>query len=869
MTSQEWTRAKELFSAAVALAEAERDSFLQSQTVSDSILEEVRALLAAYEESPDFLDEDDSRLHLLTPALRRHIEELELHGFEALLDHETDHETAGCASPSMTNGTNSRVEDFDESRLVEHESPPEHIGPYKIVRRLGEGGMGIAYLAERDDGVYRHQVAIKVLKDSSQAPGLITRFQNERQVLAGLDHPFIARLIDGGTTTITGRPYYVMEYVPGESLSVYANSHSLGLRERLALFLAVCEAVAAAHRQLVIHGDIKPANILVSTDGSPKLLDFGLARIIRPAASDLTMSMVLLTPGYASPEQVCGARLTTATDIYSLGVLLFELLTGESPYGGVTSSPLELCRAICDDAPRKPSTAAHTAIAGLAPRQLRGDLDHIVSKTLRKSPSERYGTVDQLHADIQRYLDGFPVEAARGSVLYHLRKFVVRRRLLVAFGALLLVLASFAIWRIWRAEQMAELRFNQLRQFAHAMVFDVHDSIKELPGSTAARKMLIERSLQYLKGLETTSGQNRDLKLELARTYTKIGTVQASSASSSLEDCAAGIQNLEHARSLLRDILLLSSTDEEAALALVDADTEAANVHALRGEMSEWRSLRSEATYLLNRVAARHPEKDSLRLRALTSVSNTLDGEHNPAAALKAYETVLDAASHAPSDPDTRLLQARTERNIAEELQALGDMRAALDHQHAALRIFQALLATSPGNTRFRLETSWAYTETGCVEHDFHDERGALADFDRAMQLLRDMAAADPRNQLARLEIGKLEMVAASTVELVVSPKRAAENYRDALSIFAEALKLDSTNDDVRINMAQGEFYYGDLQVRMAHGQCSAGIDSYRRSMETASAVQDDYPATSVFDMRKLREELQRRLAACGSASAL
>ncbi len=863
MTPEEWGRAKELFSTAVALAEAERESFLQSQTGSDSILEEVRALLAAYEESPDFLDESASRSHLMTPALLRHIEDLELHGLEALLDDET----AGCASASSTHSTNPRVDDFDESRLVEHESPPEHIGPYRIVRRLGEGGMGVAYLAERDDGAYRHQVAIKVLKDSSHAPGLITRFQNERQVLAGLDHPYIARLIDGGTTP-SGRPYYVMEYVAGESVTAYANSHSLGLRERLALFLTICEAVAAAHRQLVIHGDIKPANILVSTDGSPKLLDFGLARIIRPATNDVTMSMVLLTPGYASPEQVRGERLTTATDIYSFGVLLFELLTGESPYGHATSSPLELCRAICDNAPCKPSTATHTAIAGLAPRQLRGDLDHIVSKTLRKSPSERYGTVDQLRTDIQRYLDGFPVEAARGSVLYHFRKFVVRRRLLVAFGVLVLVLANFAIWRVWRAEQMAELRFNQLRQFAHAMVFDVHDSIKELPGSTAARKLLIERSLQYLKGLETTSGQNRDLELELARTYTKIGTVQASSASSSLEDCAAGIQNLEHARSLLREILVRSSSDEEAALALVDADFEAADIHALRGEMSEWRTLRSEATDLLNRVAARHPEKDSLRLRALTSVANTLDGEHNPAVALKAYEKVMDAASKAPSDPDTRLLQA-PERNIAEELQALGDMRAALDHQHAALRIFQALLATSPGNTRLRLETSWAYTETGCVEHDFHDERGALADFDRAMQLLRDMAAADPRNQLARLEIGKLEMVAASTVELVASPKRAAENYRDALSIFGDALKLDSTNDDVRVNMAQGEFFYGDLQVRMAHSQCSAGIDSYRRALETASAVKDDYPATSVFDMRKLREELQRRLAACGSASAL
>jgi len=278
VTSEEWARTKEIFSAAVALAEDERESFLQSQTVTDSILEEVRALLAAYEESPDFLDEATSRPHLITSALRRHIEELELHGIEALLDNET----AGPGSSSLTDNTSPRVDDFDQSGSVGDESPPEHIGPYKIVGRLGEGGMGIAYLAERDDGVYRHQVAIKVLKDSTNAPGLIARFQNERQVLAGLDHPYIARLIDGGTTT-AGRPYYVMEFVAGESVTVYANSHSLGLRERLLLFLTVCEAVAAAHRQLVVHGDIKPANILVSADGLPKLLYFGLARIIRPA----------------------------------------------------------------------------------------------------------------------------------------------------------------------------------------------------------------------------------------------------------------------------------------------------------------------------------------------------------------------------------------------------------------------------------------------------------------------------------------------------------------------------------------------------------------------------------------------------------
>lgn len=860
MTSDQWRHVKELFSEAVALAELERELFMQAQTDSPETLSEVRSLLATYAESPDFLDGAGPELPVQVSSIPQHEigENKLLHRLEALLDYQNQRDTDSSSSCAI----DCTGEDPADSGFADHGVPPAHIGPYRILHALGEGGMGIAYLAERDDGVYRQRVAIKVLKDGSHASGLVKRFENERQVLAGLDHPYIARLIDGGAT-LTGQPYYAMEYVAGESVMQYCQSNRLGLRERLVLFEAICEAVSAAHRQLVIHGDIKPSNILVSEDGSPKLLDFGLARIIQPAAQNVTMSMVLLTPGYASPEQVRGERLSTSTDIYSLGVLLFELLTGESPYGKATSSPLELCRAICDYAPGKPSAAGKAAVPGIHPRLLRGDLDQIILKALRKPPDERYATVAQLRADIQRHLDGFPVEAARGSALYHLRKFVVRRRWLVVLAGVLLLLATIATWRIWRAEQIAELRFNQVRQLAHSMVFDLHDAIQELPGSTMARKMLIERALEYLKALETTSGRNRDLQLELARAYTKIGTVQAAAASASLDDCAAGIRSLEHARFLLHDILGRSGSDEEAISALVDADIQAADVHSRRGEMSDWRALRAEATSLLNAMSARHPEDSKLRLRALSMAATTLDGEHNDTAALRAYEEVLAAAGRAPADADTQLLQARTERNIADELQDLGDKRAALEHQHAAQRILEGLLATSPSNTRFRLEASWTFAETGWLEHQFHNEHVAFADFNRGMQLLRAITVADPGNQLARLEIGKLEMTESETMELAVNPHRAAEDLRDAISIFSEALTLDPTNDDARIHMAQSEFMYAKLLIRMAHGECSAGTEAYRRALEMASAVKDDYSATSVFDMRKLREELHRRLAGC------
>ena len=393
----------------------------------------------------------------------------------------------------------------------------------------------------------------------------------------------------------------------------------------------------------------------------------------------------------------------------------------------------------------------------------------------------------------------------------------------------------------------------------------MHDAIQELPGSTMARKMLIERALEYLKALEATSESSRELELELARAYTKIGSVQAAASSASLDDCAAGIQNLEHARRLLRTLLRRSASDEEAMAALVDADLEAANVHSRRGEMTEWRILRAEATQLLTTMAARHKDDYNLRLRALTTVAATLDGEHNPPAAFHAYQEVLAALSEAPASIDTRLLQARTERQMADELQAMGIKQVALEHQKTALAILQDLLAASPTNTRFRLETSWSHAETGWLEHEFHDERAALADFNEGLRLLRAIAAADPRNRLARLEIGKLEMTASETVELAVSPHRAAEDLRDAISIFSESLKLDPTNDDARIHMAQSQFMYAKLQVRMARGQCSAGVPAYRRSLEMASAVKHDYSATSVFDMHQLREELQRKLTDCAS----
>ena len=749
---------------------------------------------------------------------------------------------------------------------------PERVGAYLILRRLGEGGMGVVYLAARDDGAYQHQVAVKVLKAGSQAVALARQFRRERQVLAGLDHPNIARLIDGGTTQ-AGQPYYAMEYVAGAPVTEFARAHGLDLRHRLSLFRGICDAVSSAHRQLVVHGDIKPANILVTAAGAPKLLDFGLARILQAAspASTETPTLLLLTPGYASPEQVRGQRLTTATDIYSLGVVLYELLTGEGPYHGEGQSPMELCRAICDVEPKRPSTVLRRrgvkSNMPLTPRQLRGELDHVVLKALRKAPGERYASVDELREDIERYLGGFPVRAARGSALYRLRKFVVRHRWGVATGVLAAALGSVAVWTIWRAERVAQVRFNQVRQLAHAVVFDLHDSIAELPGSTAARKLLVERALEYLKNLEATSARNRDLQLELAQAYTKIGLVQAGKGEASLGDFTGAVASYEHARAILHAVLDRSPGDEAAAEALLEADAQEAGIREQRGESSEWRQLRAETGAWLNTLSGRHPDDRALRLRALSTAAYTLDEERDWPRARVAYERVLVLArelySAEPANDWAARMLTRTHSALAEVLNSLQDVPAALEHHREALRINLARLARAPGTTQLKLEISWNYTQTGYLERERHNDVAAAADFDRALELLRSIVSVDPNNQLARVEVAKVEMVSAPTLYACGKPQRAVAALRDAIGIFSAALVRDTSNDDARMHLAEAWSNLGDLYGRIQPGNCALRTDAYRHASAAIAAVKSDYPEGANFNMGELRIHVNAQMNDC------
>jgi serine/threonine-protein kinase len=379
-----------------------------------------------------------------------------------------------------------------------HPRPEARLGPYEVVRGLGRGGMGAVYLARRADQQYEKLVAVKVVQSGQETEEMLRRFRQERQILAGLDHPNIAKLLDGGATT-QGLPYFVMDYVEGEPVDRYCARRGLGIEERLRLFQSVCAPVSHAHRNLVVHRDIKPANILVTAEGVPKLMDFGIAKLLAPHPSPegaVEGTVFAFTPAYASPEQVRGEPVTTATDVYSLGVVLYELLTGRGPYRVGTRASVEVLKAICEQEPERPSAAVARdgAPTESAPpggertaRRLRGDLDSIALKALRKEPGQRYASVDALREDIEHHLDGRPVAARRGTSSYRAAKFVRRHWIGVSAASLVLAaivagagLATWGMIRARRAEAEAVRQAKKataINEFLQETLFSAHPHV--------------------------------------------------------------------------------------------------------------------------------------------------------------------------------------------------------------------------------------------------------------------------------------------------------------------------------------------------------------------------------------------------------
>jgi tetratricopeptide (TPR) repeat protein len=717
-----------------------------------------------------------------------------------------------------------------ESLLADHESPGpldalsaealeerafagRRLGPYRLVKVIGRGGMGSVWLAERDDAQFQKQVAVKMLAAGLPVSEALRRFREERQILASLEHPHIARLLDAGRTP-DGLNYIVMEYVDGVSVTQYCDAHRLSVRERVGLLRTICSTVHFAHQRLVVHRDLKPANILVTANGEPKLLDFGVAKMLAPAAAAAARTVPqlrLFTPAYASPEQRRGAPTTTSSDVYSLGVLAYELLTGCNPYRPADGSAEDVFEAASGRDPDRPSVVVRQSANPAARRiaeQVDGDLDAIVLKAMRLAPEDRYRSADELADDLKRYLSGQPVDARRGTLAYRARKFARRHRPGVAAAAVAAALAVGGITAVmWQARvasrerAVAQRRFNDVRRLARAMMFDLYDRIAPLPGSTSARQALVTESLHYLDQLRREVADDRDLALEVAEAYTRVGEVQGSPALANLGDTAGALASYRSAQAIL-----------EAELArepgAIRARRMLGRVHGLTGHL---------LLYLRREDEALRAVQAGVRLSRELAATGNEDDRRDLAGAYHRLADVLGntdrAASLVPRRQAIELFEAQlaahpgdpsAQRNVALGYKVLGstllDMKRGDEAEPAllkALALDQHRVRADPNSALARLDLSFDSSLLGSLLWDRGELNTALSYFERTIEERRKLVEADPKDARAR---GRLAYAYLQSGEIRI----AAGDPRHALEALRAALELSeglvSANADDRIS---------------------------------------------------------------------
>ncbi len=651
MPDENWRRVQELFLAALDIPPEQRDAFLDRECQSNPELRvEAESLLAADATSGD-------RIAIL-------------------------------------------VEDSAAALFEGDSNSPIRLGPYQIVGEIGRGGMGAVYSAVRADREYEKRVAVKVVKRGVDTDAVLERFRQERQILAGLDHPYITRLIDGGTSP-DGRPYFVMELVEGRPIQDFCRGQHLTVPQRCELFRKVCEAVSYAHRNLVIHRDLKPANILVTADGTPKLLDFGIARLLSLDPRDDTVGQTgrqgsALTPAYASPEQLRGEAVNTGTDVYSLGAVLYELLSRQAPH----SNPDDSQRGDRERTIPRPSQAA--ADHELK-RVLAGDLDNIVLKATHPEQSLRYQSVDHLSDDLQRYLTCRPVLARDDRFDYRARKFLRRNWVAVAAGVLVIASLSAGLAFSIAAQRKTQKRFNEVRSLANSILFELHDEIAKLPGGTKARSMVLEKAFTYLDGLAKDAAGDMSLQMDLAQAYIKVGELQ----STSLSDAHNSLTSFAKASQIARAASLADPSDAKRKLLLVQALSGVGRQESLIGDAANGRRHLDESSRILESLVLEGSNgTDALELAVREGIvlSGLARNEGEYLLALAELRRAAHSAgllqSIAPGDK-ADFWQSVVNWNLAIVLSQTGDLRAARSTLDDAAKTASALAARRPENAGY------------------------------------------------------------------------------------------------------------------------------------------------------------------------
>jgi non-specific serine/threonine protein kinase/serine/threonine-protein kinase len=846
-THDSWTEVRRVFQEASDREGADRDAFLA--TVPDGpVLDEVRSLLAWHTPDTGFLD---------TPA------------------------SAALSAPGVA----------PESLIG------SSLGPWRIVGQIGAGGMGVVYRAARADEAFERDVALKVIGALGQSSAGIERFRLERETLARLDHPAIARLLDGGTTP-AGAPYFVMELVDGVPVDRYCDEQRLTIAQRIDVFLRICRGVQYAHRNLVVHRDLKPDNILVLADGSPKLLDFGVAKLIagsRPLTGDdaaLAASTWALTPDFASPEQVRGGVVTTASDVYALGVLLHLLLTGLPPYRLGHDTRPAMAAALSSIRIAAPSTRTlegdgalrasrrHLTPAALA-RRLAGDLDAIILRAVAADPADRYETVDELMHDLQRHRQARPVHARSRTPRYVASRFVRRHRVGVAASVAALVLGTVGIGAIlWQsalareAGARAERRFDDLRAMTRVFMFDVHDAILNVPGTTDARALMVRTAMQYLERLSAEADPDSSLRRELAAGFVKVGDAQGNPSSPNVGDSAGARASYGRAIEIAGALVAADVTDLDAARTLALAHRRLADVLAWMGDKDTALTHAEASAARFAGIATRPGVTTDDRLHAVIGQIKIGDllGNPNlpnlgrPDAAMARYDQALVAVraldQTAPSDQRVRRYVGLTYERIGSIHQLASRWSEAEAAYRASFVIREALAASAPVHVDIQRDLAIAYEKLANVERRSGDleaavtyARGALDRFERLASLDAANTNAMRSVAISREHLADLLLDRGQRQEAVAVLQVALTGHRSLAD--RDASNAQAPCDVARVGDRVGDLLGNGLPTPAA---CDAWREAERmrrrRAPSGCGASGDDAPTIAA------------RLFRCGGAAA-
>lgn len=761
-------------------------------------------------------------------------------GEEHLSDEALAAWSEGSASADQLERMTAHVASCDSCRTVLSElsrtterPPTPALGRYELREKVGAGGMGTVWSAW--DPKLGRRVALKVAHARREGP---ERFFHERQILAGLEHPHIARLLDAGETE-EQRPWFAMDFIDGLPIDQYCAQRDLGARARVELMLPVLAAVQHAHRHLVVHRDLKPANILVDAGGRPHLVDFGIARVLE---RDLKLTQTghnPMTPAWASPEQVRGESVTTSTDVFSLGVVLYELLSGASPWRVPAGEVQPLLRAIEHDEPLPCSRAATTPARA---RELEGDLDAVVAMALRKDPKDRYRSVDALADDLRAWLEGNVTLARRGDRRYRLVRFVRRHRLAVAaaaavFASLTAGLAATA-WQaqVARAEKgRAERRFTQVRALAHAVLFDYHDGIADLPGSTPLRERLVKDALGYLDSLAAETQDDRSLQQELAFAYLKVGDVQGDPFGASLGDTEGARQSYLRGRALAQAVLAAAPMDRQARRALASSEEKVGALDEVGGKLDDAAAAYARAR-ALGEVLAREQPDDLEQRTELSRAELALGQVWLQLNKLTEAREVLAACVETRRAVLAARRDARHVQSLAKALNSLADVRQQEGHNLEAIAAWEEAVALFEEALRLEPDSASARRGRGVI-------LGALATanlmehrYERAVELTalsvklaREQLAADPQNAVARRDVATALLShghALSRLGRVDEALAALDEGRQALEQLA---KDDPTP------LAQRDL----VACRQREGYVALDAGRHQRGLEAFTAVRD------------------------------